>query len=238
MTQPALATLGTLQQPLMIALTGASGSGKTTLCRELARALDGLHFPLDHYYRDLSHLPPEQRAATNFDDPAMLEVELLTRHLSVLARGQAIERPIYDFATHSRVLGQTETIQPRGVILAEGLFAWSYASVRPLFHFSVYVDAPDSLCFDRRLRRDVEERGRTPDSVRQQYDSTVRPCGLAFVRPLAELMDLTIDGSDALDFKVEAVIATLRRRRLLQSEALQRKEQQHRSVIPLMGPNT
>lgn len=213
------ATLGTSQRPRMIALTGASGSGKTTLCRELARVLNGLHFPLDHYYRDLSHLPVAQRAASNFDDPAMLEAELLCEHLTALSRGEAIERPIYDFATHSRVTGQTETIQPREMIFVEGLFAWSYATARPLFHFSIYVDAPDGLCFDRRLRRDVEERGRTPESVRQQYDSTVRPCGLAFIRPLADLMDLVIDGSDALDYKVEAVLAALRRRRLLWADA-------------------
>lgn len=222
------AALGTPQRPLMIALTGASGSGKTTLCRELARALDGLHFSLDHYYRDLSHLPVAQRAASNFDDPAMLEAELLAVHLAALSRGEAIERPIYDFATHSRVTGQTETILPREVIFVEGLFAWSYAAARPLFHFSIYVDAPDGLCFDRRLRRDVEERGRTPESVRQQYDSTVRPCGLAFIRPLADLMDLMIDGSDALDYKVEVVIAALRRRRLLWPDATKENPAQHR----------
>ncbi len=213
------AAVGTTQRPLMIALTGASGSGKTTLCRELARALDGLHFSLDHYYRDLSRLPVAQRAASNFDDPAMLEAELQTEHLAALSRGEAIERPIYDFTTHSRVQGQTETIEPREVILVEGLFAYSYAAIRPYYHFSIFVDAPDSLCFDRRLRRDVEERGRTPESVRQQYDSTVRPSGLAFVRPLAELVDLVIDGSDALDYKVEAVMAALRRRRLMRAEA-------------------
>ncbi len=209
------AAAGTTQRPLMIAITGASGSGKTTLCRELARALDGLHFSLDHYYRDLSHLPVEQRAASNFDDPAMLETDLLTEHLASISRGEAIKRPIYDFNTHSRVHGQTETIGPRAVILVEGLFAYSYAEIRPYFHFSIFVDAPDSLCFDRRLRRDVEERGRTPESVRQQYENTVRPCGLAFVRPLADLMDLVIDGSDALDYKVEAVVAALARRRLI-----------------------
>ena len=212
-------SFGTSQHPLMIALTGASGSGKTTLCRELARTLDGLHFSLDHYYRDLSRLPVAQRAASNFDDPAMLEADLLTEHLAALSRGEAIERPIYDFTTHSRVQGQTETIEPRSVIFVEGLFAYSYAPLRTYYHFSIFVDAPDSLCFDRRLRRDVEERGRTPESVRQQYDSTVRPCGLAFVRPLADLMDMLIDGSDPLDYKVEAVIAALRRRRLMWAEA-------------------
>lgn len=211
------ASVGTRHHPLMIAVSGPSGSGKSTLSRELARSLGGLHFSLDHYYRDLSHLPHAQRAASNFDDPAMLEVDLLATQLAALARGEAIQRPVYDFATHSRVPGASETISPMPVIFVEGLFSYAYASVRPIYHFSIHVDAPDALCFERRLRRDVEERGRTPESVRRQYDATVRPCGLAFVRPLAELTDILIDGGDPLDFKVEQVIAALRRRGLLRS---------------------
>ncbi len=207
--------VGTAERPLLIALTGPSGSGKSTLSAELARVLGGLHFPLDHYYRDLSHLPLTERAAANFDDPAMLESDLLAEHLAALARGESIARPIYDFSTHSRVPAASETIHSKPVILVEGLFSFAYAALRPLYHFSVFVDAPDALCFERRLRRDLVERGRTPESVRQQYDSTVRPCGLAFVRPLAELTDILIDGSDPLDFEVEQAVSSLRRHGLL-----------------------
>ena len=207
--------IGTPDLPLMVAVSGLSGSGKTTLSRELARVLGGLHFSLDHYYRDLSHLPPHERAASNFDDPAMLESVLLTEHLSSLTRGESIDRPVYDFATHSRLPDRAERVHPQPCILVEGLFAFSYAPLRALYHFSVFVDAPDALCFERRLRRDVQERGRTPESVRRQYEKTVRPCGLAFVRPLADQMDIVLDGNEALDYKVERVIDALRRRNLM-----------------------
>ena len=162
--------------PVMLAVAGASGSGKTTLAAELARTLGGLHFPLDTYYHDLGHLPLEERALQNFDDPAMIDVPLLASHLQTLSQGHRIERPLYQF--------------------------------------SVYVDTADDVCFARRLKRDVGERGRDPESVRRQYDATVRPCGLAFVRPLIDFADLVVDGTDPLDFKVELVMNSLKKRGL------------------------
>ena len=199
----------------MLAVAGASGSGKTTLAAELARTLGGLHFSLDTYYRDLSHLPVAERALQNFDDPAMIEVPLLTAHLEALSRGETIERPLYSFAEYIRIPGQTETIRPESVVVVEGLFTLYFPQLRPLYQLSVFVDAADDICFERRLKRDMEERGRSPESVRQQYDATVRPCGLAFVRPLIDFADLIVDGTDPLDFKVELVVSTLRKRRLL-----------------------
>ena len=201
--------------PLMVALAGASGSGKTTLAVELARALGGLHFSLDTYYRDLSHLPLEERALRNFDDPAMIEVPLLAGHIAELAQGHAIERPVYSFSEYIRVPGETDTIRPGAVVVVEGLFTLYFSELRPFYQFSIYVDTSDDVCFQRRLKRDVEERGRAPESVRRQYDATVRPCGLAFVRPLADFADLVVDGTDPLDFKVELVINTMRKRGLL-----------------------
>jgi uridine kinase len=201
--------------PLMVALAGASGSGKTTLAVELARALGGLHFSLDTYYRDLSHLPLEERALTNFDDPAMIEVPLLASHIAELALGHAIERPVYSFSEYIRVPGETDTIRPGAVVVVEGLFTLYFPELRPFYQFSIYVDTSDDVCFQRRLKRDVEERGRAPESVRRQYDATVRPCGLAFVRPLADFADLVVDGTDPLDFKVELVINSMRKRGLL-----------------------
>ena len=201
--------------PVMVAVAGASGSGKTTLAAELARTLGGLHFSLDNYYRDLSHLPLGQRALENFDDPAMIELPLLARHLAELAQGRAIERPVYSFSEYIRVPGETETVRPGPVVVVEGLFTLYFPELRPLYQLSVYVDTSDDICFARRVRRDVEERGRAPESVRRQYDATVRPCGLAFVRPLADFADLIVDGTDPLDFKVELVVNTLRKRGLL-----------------------
>jgi uridine kinase len=201
--------------PVMLAVAGASGSGKTTLAIELARTLGGIYFSLDNYYRDLGHLPLEERTQRNFDDPAMIDAALLVRHLSELAQGRAIERPVYDFAAYTCVPGATDKVHPGGLVVVEGLFALYFPELRPLYQLSVYVDTPDDICFARRLQRDVQERGRDPESVRRQYDATVRPCGLAFVRPLADLADLVVDGTDPLDFKVEQVVSALRKRGLM-----------------------
>ncbi len=199
----------------MLGIAGASGSGKTTLAQELARSLEGATFPLDNYYLDLSHLPVEERARQNFDDPALIESTLLAEHVGELAQGRAIQRPRYDFSHHVRVAGQTETVRPGAFLLVEGLFALYFPQLLPLYQLRVYVDTPDTVCFDRRLRRDMQERGRTPESVRRQYDATVRPAGIRYVRPSAVHADLTIDGTEALDWKVEQVLAALRDRGLL-----------------------
>jgi uridine kinase len=190
-------------------IAGCSGSGKTTLDAELARTLDGIHFPLDHYYRDLAHLPMAERTRQNFDDPALIESSLLAEHVAALARGEAIERPLYDFATYTRILGATETVHPGRLLIVEGLFALVYAELLPIYHLRVYVDAPDEVCFERRMRRDVEERGRTPESVKERYEATVRPSSIACVRPSAAHADLTVDGTGALDWKVERVLGEL-----------------------------
>jgi uridine kinase len=205
--------------PTLVGISGASGSGKTTLAAQLARTLGGLHFSLDNYYRDLGHMPYQRRTEQNFDDPAMFENSLLAHHVAALGRSEAIERPLYDFATYTRVAGKTERIGPiagpGALVVVEGLFALYYPELRPFYHLKVYVDTPDDLCFARRLKRDIEERGRDPESVRKQYDATVRPCSLAFVRPLVDFADLVVEGGDPLDFKVEQVLATMKKRGLM-----------------------
>lgn len=200
---------------VVLGIAGCSGSGKTTLGTELARTLDGVHFPLDHYYRDLSHLPFAERIAQNFDDPRVIESSLLAAHVAALARGEAIERPVYDFASHTRIPGRTETVSAAGFLIVEGLFTLVYPELLSLFQLRVYVDTPDDLCFERRMRRDVEERGRSPESVRQQYEATVRPAAERCIRPSAGKADVILDGSDALDWKVERVLHELRVRGLI-----------------------
>lgn len=201
--------------PVVLAIAGCSGSGKTTLAAELARTLGGVHFHFDNYYRDLSHLPLAERAKENFDDPALIESSLLIEHVAALARGEAIERPLYDFATYIRIADETETFRPGPFVLVEGLFALYYAELLPLYQLRVFIDSPDELCFERRLKRDMEQRGRTPESVRRQYEDTVRPASFAYVRPSAANADLTVDGTGALDWKVERVMAEMRSRGLL-----------------------
>jgi uridine kinase len=201
--------------PVAIGIAGCSGSGKTTLAAELARTLDGIHFHLDNYYLDLTHLPFEERLRQNFDDPSLIESPLLAQQVAALARGEVIDRPIYDFSTYTRVAGRTTRVEPRPFLIVEGLFALYYPELLPLYHLRVYIDTPDGLCFERRLKRDIEQRGRTAESVRARYEATVRPAGVAHVRPSAANADLTIDGTGALDWKVERVMTELRERGLL-----------------------
>jgi uridine kinase len=206
--------------PIVLGIAGCSGSGKTTLAVELARELGGTHFPLDHYYRDLAHLPLAERFQQNFDDPELIDLPLLAAQITALARGEAIERPLYDFTTHTRVPGRTETIMPGAFLMVEGLFALFYSELVPLYHLRIYIDTPDDHCFERRMKRDIEKRGRTPESVRRQYEATVRPASLKYVRPSALHADLSIDGTGALDWKVERVLNELRARGLLAAPGL------------------
>jgi uridine kinase len=206
--------------PVVLGIAGCSGSGKTTLTAELARTLGGVHFHIDTYYRDLAHLPLEERARQNFDHPSLIESPLLVAHIAALARGEAIERPLYDFATYTRILGPTgigltETVIPGAYLLIEGIFALHFTELLPFYQLRIYIDTPDELCFQRRLKRDVEQRGRTPELVRHQYESTVRPSSLAFVRPSASNADLSVDGTGALDWKVEQILAQMSHRGLL-----------------------
>ena len=205
--------------PTVLGVAGCSGSGKTTLANELARMLRGLRFHLDDYYLDLGHLPLEERTQKDFDDPAMIEIPLLAEHIAALARGDTIDRPCYDFATYSRMPGRTERVTSGPFLIVEGIFALYFEQLLPLSHLRVYVDAPDALCFERRLKRDLDERGRSQASVLDQWEHRVRPSSLKFVRPSAAKADLVVDGSGALDWKVERVLGEMRKRGLLTGAA-------------------
>ena len=150
----------------VVGIAGCSGSGKTTLARELARELGATLFPLDLYYRDLSQFPLDARDKQNFDHPDSLESELFIEHIRELGRGRAIERPAYDFSRHTRVAGKFETVNPAPFLVVEGILALHYAELWPLYDFSIYVDAPNEICLNRRIYRDMRERGRTEESVR------------------------------------------------------------------------
>ena len=217
-SQTALAPAGAPRLPFpptLLAIAGCSGSGKTTLADELARTLGGLRFHLDDYYLDLGLLPFAERVKRNFDDPAMIEVPLLAAHIGALAKGDSIERPVYDFTTYTRTLGRTQAVHPAPYLVVEGIFALYYSELLPYYHLRIFVDTPEELCFGRRLKRDLVERGRTEDSVRAQYQSTVLPASLAYVRPSAANADLILDGTGSLDWKVERVMTEMRTRGLL-----------------------
>jgi uridine kinase len=183
-----------IRSPLVIGIAGGSGSGKTTVAQVILQRVgpDRISFlQHDAYYKDLSGLPPAQRAEVNFDHPNSLENELLTRHILQLIGGQPVEVPIYDFSTHSRT-ARTYTVQPRGVILVEGILIFTEAALRDLFNVKIFVDTDSDLRFIRRLERDISERGRTTESVVKQYLSTVRPMHLEFVESSKRYADVII----------------------------------------------
>jgi len=166
--------------PLVIGIAGGSGSGKTTVAQEILQRVgpDRIAFlQHDSYYKDLSGLPPIQRAEVNFDHPNSLETELLITHIQQLIRGQPVEVPIYDFSKHSRT-DQTFTVAARSVIIVEGILIFAEPTLRTLFSVKLFVDTDADIRLIRRLERDIAERGRTVDMVIKQYQATVRPMHL------------------------------------------------------------
>ncbi len=204
-----------MSRTLILGVGGCSGSGKTTLARELARELNGIPFILDHYYRDLGHLSYEERCGQNFDHPDAIEADLLIEQLGQLAAGEAIDQPRYDFATHTRRTGVHERMEPAGCIVVDGIFALYYPGLRRLYDLSVYVDAPDEVCYQRRLARDIRERGRTPESVAEHYAATVRPMAERYVRPSSQHADVMVLGTESLDWSIERVMAEIGERGLV-----------------------
>jgi uridine kinase len=181
-------------RPLFIGVAGGSGSGKTTVVRKLTErvAAEGiaiLHH--DSYYRDFAELSAEERAAINFDHPDALETPLLVEHLDTLAGGGSVDVPTYDFRSHRR-LAETQTVRPHPVVILDGLLILADPEVRSRMDIKVYVDTDADLRFIRRLRRDVEDRGRTPESVVAQYLRTVRPMHLEFVEPSKRWADIIV----------------------------------------------
>lgn len=181
-------------RPLIIGIAGGSGSGKTTIAGAMLEDIGSgageliLH---DSYYRDLSHLSPQERAQVNYDHPDSLETELLVEHLKALLRGEAIDKPLYDFTVHNR-RPETERVEPKPVILVEGLLVLADQALRELIDLKIFVDTDADLRIMRRLERDIRERGRTLESVCEQYLATVRPMHLRFVEPSRARADLVI----------------------------------------------
>ena len=180
--------------PLVIGIAGGSGSGKTTVAQEILNRVGAdriAYLQHDSYYKDLTGLPPILRRDVNFDHPHSLETELLIKHVESLRDFQPVEVPIYDFSTDSRT-GETFTVSPRGVILVEGILIFVDPGLRKIFDVKIFVDTDSDLRFIRRLHRDITERGRSTESVIQQYQTTVRPMHLEFVEPSKRYADVII----------------------------------------------
>ena len=180
--------------PLVIGIAGGSGSGKTTVAQEILQRVGSdriAYIQHDSYYKDLTGLPPAQRAEVNFDHPNSLETELLISHIEQLKSGHSIDVPVYDFSTDSRTDG-TFKINPRGVVIVEGILIFVDPVLRSLFDVKLFVDTDADVRLIRRLQRDITERGRTVESVIKQYTSTVRPMHLEFVEPSKRYADVII----------------------------------------------
>jgi uridine kinase len=202
--------------PLVIGIAGGSGSGKTTVAQEIMQRVGPdriAYIQHDSYYKDLTGLPPAQRAEVNFDHPNSLETELLISHIEGLKAGHSIEVPIYDFSTHSRT-DKCFKVNPRGVIVVEGILIFADASLRSMFDVKIFVDTDPDIRLIRRLQRDIAERGRTVESVIKQYQATVRPMHLEFVEPSKRYADVIIPeggfNAAALDMVVARIESLLR----------------------------
>ncbi len=199
-----------VRTPHLIGVAGPSCAGKTELARALGDRLPAPIISLDSYYVDLVHLPFEERPRTNFDVPESLDKDLFVNQLRQLSRGEEIHVPVYDFTRHIRA-SETKSVRAGEFVIVEGLFALYWEEVRALLGTKVFVFADDDICFGRRLERDVRERGRTPESVREQYDSTVRPMAETYILPTRRFADLVLSGTDPFEQSVRAVLTRANR---------------------------
>jgi uridine kinase len=180
--------------PLVIGVAGGSGSGKTTVVRRILEALGDSRVPVlehDRYYRDRNDLRLEERAALNYDHPDSLETDLMVRHVHELRGGRPVQAPVYDFARHARK-EETEAISPGRALIVEGILIYTDPDLRKLMDVKVFVDTDDDTRFIRRLQRDIAERGRTVQSVIEQYLGTVKPMHLEFVEPSKRYADIIV----------------------------------------------
>ena len=192
----------------LVGIAGPSGSGKTCLARALAEHLGRdatTLIPLDAYYRDLADLEPQLRSRSNFDSPEALDDALMARQLEGLAQGRSVEVPVYRFDTHTRA-PRGALVAPARTVIVEGLFTLYWGRVRELLKLKVFVDIDSRVALSRRIERDVQERGRTPESVRKQYELTVGPMYERHVLPTRDHADLVLDGTRPVEELVSELL--------------------------------
>lgn len=200
------------EKPLIIGVGGGSGSGKTTVVRHILNGIGEDNIQLlqhDSYYRDLSHLPLEERKKHNFDHPASLETELMIRHVDALKNGYKVDVPVYDFAAHTRS-ENTESITPKKIILLDGILIFTEPELREQMDIKIFVDTDGDVRLLRRIKRDIMERGRELEGVINQYERYVRPMHLEFVEPSKRYADIIIPRGGENRVALDMVIATIR----------------------------
>lgn len=198
---------------IIIGVAGGSGSGKTTIAKKLLEtfeAQDAVLVEQDAYYKELHIKSIDERAKMNFDHPDAIEFELLRKHLLDLVEGKAIERPIYDFSTHMRK-EEKVNIKPSKIIIVEGILIFAVPEIRELFDIKIFVDTDADEMLLRRMERDIKERGRTFESVRDQYLSTVKPMYLEFAEPSKRYADVIIPRGGENKVAINMVIAKMKR---------------------------
>jgi uridine kinase len=199
--------------PFVIGVAGGTGSGKTTVANAILRRVGEDRISIlfhDSYYRDWSDLPKDVLDRKNFDHPDSLETGLLVRHLHALKQGLAVEAPIYDFRVHRRT-SATRRVLPKRIVLVEGILIFAEPELRKLFDVKVFVDTDADVRLIRRIRRDIAERGRTLESVVEQYVATVRPMHLEFVEPSKRWADLIVPEGGENAVAMEFLFARLER---------------------------
>ena len=200
-----------MQRPLVIGVAGGSGSGKTTVSRAILDRVGSERIAFlqhDAYYYDLSHLTFEKRRKVNFDHPDAFDNDLFLTHVDRLVQGQTVESPKYDFAHYVR-LPQVIEIEPRPVVLLEGILIFADAALRKRMDIKLFVDAESDMRFIRRLRRDIRDRKRSVDSVIEQYQKTVRPMHLEFVEPSKRYADIIIPRGGLNAIAIDMVVARI-----------------------------
>ncbi len=197
---------------IVIGVAGGTGSGKTTVSRrilEQVSVVNVAYIQHDSYYKDRSHLKPAERACINFDHPDALETSLLVEHVNSLVAGNAIDVPVYDFTTHTRG-AETTRVTPRPIILIEGILILVDKELRNLMDIKVFVDTDADTRFIRRLKRDIQERGRSMESVIRQYEETVKPMHLEFVEPSKRYADIIIPEGGLNEVGVDMLVTKIR----------------------------
>lgn len=204
---------------VIIGIAGGTASGKTSIARKVYSQTSNLGtvnlIKIDDYYKTLDHLSMEEREKVNYDHPDAIDVLLLTKHLNDLKNGNCIEKPVYDFVIHNRSKEKTETIQPSNIVIIEGILTLAIKEIRDFCDIKLYVDTPDDIRFIRRMKRDIEVRGRDINSVVNQYLTTVRPMHISFVEKSKSYADLIIPegGSNAIaiDFIVTKIVDIIKK---------------------------
>ena len=199
-------------KPILIIVAGGSASGKSTVINEIIERLKSVHVAIikhDDYYVDLTNMPMEERKLVNYDHPSSLDNELLYQHLQDLLNNKAVLKPTYDFIEHNRNTNK-ELLEPKKVIILEGILSLVDKRIRDLASIKIFVELDDDLRFIRRLTRDINERGRSVESVIQQYLTTVKPMYHKYVKPQKKYCDIIIPNDKSHDVAVDVIVCKIK----------------------------